>query len=304
MDSRSNILVIGLGQTCVDYIGRINNYPKEDEKSELLDLKKGFGGPAATAMVTLARFGIATSFLGSVSNDEFGQGMVENLKRENVDTSQLKIQDGHSSQFAFIAVTKDSAKRTIFWHRGTSPQLEPEDVDLSIFTGAKALLVDGLMIRASVEAAIQARKKGMQVIMDAGTFREGSGELMNHIDILIASEHFADPIMGKNADHEKALRFLMDFGPKTVIITLGEKGSIGVHGDQVFFQDAIPVSPIDTTGAGDVYHGAYIYGLLQDWRMQTCMRFASAAAALNCKSTGAQNGIPRLADVFKILSGN
>jgi sulfofructose kinase len=292
-DLLDNILVIGLGQACVDYLGRINAYPAENGKEEIVDLYMCCGGPASTALVTLSRLGISTSFLGSVSNDLFGQEIVKNLEKENVDMSCLKITPGYSSQFAFIAITT-SGKRTVFWHRGSVPALRSEDIDLRLFPNARLLHLDGLMIDASIEAARQARAMGMTVVMDGGTLRKGTRDLAPLVDILIVSETFASALVGSETAIEDALYAIQNLGPEQVVVTLGEKGSIGLNKKGIFRQEAFAVRAVDTTGAGDVYHGAYIYGILQIWEMRECMRFASAAAALKCKGVGAQYKIQNL----------
>lgn len=287
--------VVGLGQACVDYLGRIPRYPVEDAKAELIDLRKECGGPASTALVTLARLGVKVYFLGSISDDPFGIDILNTLRKEGVDTSFLRVRPGHTSQFAFIAITRGSGNRTVFWHRGTVPHLSPEEIDLSQFPGARILHLDGLMVAASIEAASQAKERGMRVVMDAGTFRKGTGDLLPLVDILIASEHFAQPLTGGPGSPEKDLKLLSRTGPAEVIITMGAKGSLGLGPGGLHYQKAFLVAPVDTTGAGDVYHGGYIYGLLQGWDMPTCMRFASAIAAMNCRKIGARQGIPRSA---------
>ncbi|MBW2029330.1 MAG: sugar kinase [Deltaproteobacteria bacterium] len=291
-----DMVVVGLGQACVDYLGRIPRYPIEDAKVELIDLRKECGGPASTALVTLARLGVKASFLGSISDDPFGIDILNALRKEGVDTSFLRVRPGHTSQFAFIAITSDSGNRTVFWHRGTVSHLGPEEIDLSPFPAARILHLDGLMVNASVEAASQAKERGMRVVMDAGTFREGTGDLLPLVDVLIASEHFAEPLTGGPGSSEKDLELLRERGPAEVIITMGVRGSLGLGPGGLHYQKAFPVVPVDTTGAGDVYHGGYIYGLLQGWDMPTCMRFASAIAAMNCRKIGARQGIPRSAE--------
>jgi ribokinase len=296
-----DVQVVGLGQACVDYLGTISAYPTEDEKVELADLQMRCGGPASTAMVTLSRLGIRTAFLGSISNDPFGVEILNNLQGERVDLSYLKITPGYTSQFAFIAITKGSGKRTIFWHRGSVPPLEETDVDLQVFSNASILHLDSLMVKASTEAARQAKEHHMTVVMDAGTMREGTRELLKFVDVLIASETFAEPLVGSGAPHRTALEAIRGLGPSQVVITLGAKGSIGLDDHCIVRQKAFSIAAMDTTGAGDVYHGGYIYGLLQGWEMSQCMRFASAAAALKCSEVGAQAGIPNLGMINKFM---
>ena len=301
--SLEDIQVIGLGQACIDYLGRLSVYPAEDGNCELMDLHIQCGGPASTALVTLSRLGIQTSFLGSISDDPFGIEILKGLKEEKVDSTLLKITPGYTSQFAFIAITEKSGNRTILWHRGSVPHLRPDDVDLSLFSKARILHLDGLMIEASQEAARQARSMGLKVVMDGGTMRDGSRELASMVDVLIASERFAEPLVGNDVPPEKALEALHQLGPKEVLITLGSRGSIGLSGEEIILQKAFPINTVDTTGAGDVYHGAYIYGLLQGWDMTESMRFASATSAIKCREIGARKGIPRLDEIKELMRG-
>ncbi len=293
--------VVGLGQACVDFLGRIPWYPNMDGKVEISEFHIQCGGPASTALVTLSRLGIRCSFLGAIGDDEFGKKILKGLKEESIDTSHLRIRSGHTSQFAFIAIDMESGNRTIFWYRGSAPHLLPEEVDLSCFSGAKILHVDGLMLDAAIEAARQARSMGMKVVMDAGTFREKTPELIPLVDVLIASEEFARPLIENSITPESAIEILKKMGAKDVIITLGSRGSVGMEEGEFIYQKAYKVKAIDTTGAGDVYHGAYIYGILKGWGMRQCMNFASAVAAIKCKKIGARAGIPTLSEIENLF---
>lgn len=298
----SGVCVVGLGQACVDYRGTVPAFPQEDAKVELQDLFLQCGGPAAMAMVTLARLGVKTAFLGSVGDDAFGQRIRETLLREGVDTSGLLVTPGATSQVAFIALGALSGKRTIFWHRGTAPHLKTGDIHLEAYAGARILHLDGLMVEGATEAATQARRLGLHVVLDAGTYREGHRNLLPLVDTLIASESFALPLVRPGTDLEGQIEVLRALGPREVVITLGARGSIGWQGGRIYRQEAFAVTVRDTTGAGDVYHGAYCYGLLQGWDMPGSMRFASAAAALKCTRTGPGNPMPGLEEVQALLN--
>ena len=303
-DNLPDIQVVGLGQACVDYLGSIPAYPEEDGKVEIPDIHMQRGGPASTALVTLARLGIRTSFLGAISDDPFGRIILEGLGREGVDASFLKKTPGYASQFSFIAINRKDGKRTIFWHRGTVPHLRPADVNLTPFSGARVFHTDGLMAEASIEGAKQAKNRGMTVVMDAGTMRKGYRELASLVDVLIASERFWSPLASPDHPPEAILESLRAWGPKQVIVTRGREGSIGWEGKEINLQKAFPVQARDTTGAGDVYHGAYIYGILQGWDMARCMRFSSAAAAIKCQVVGTAQGIPRMEDIQRFLEAH
>ena len=294
MNTLDDIKVVGLGQACFDCLGRIPCFPDEDSKIELTDLKMQCGGPVASALAVLARFGIKTSFIGSISDDYFGKEILNSLRHESVDTTLLKITPGFNSQFAFISINRTNGNRNIFWKRSSAPFLRADELDLGIFKNAGYLHLDGLMIEASIEAARQAKKMGLKVVIDAGTLREGFPELLHYADVLITSEKFAGAVSGDmNFKSESALQKLKGISSAdTIIITRGSKGSTGLFKDKIFVQPAFEIDAVDTTGAGDVYHGAYIYGLIMGWDIPSCMRFASAAAAIKCKNIGVKNAIP------------
>jgi ribokinase len=157
------------------------------------------------------------------------------------------------------------------------------------------------MIMGSLEAAKQAKNMGLRVVLDAGTLRSGTLDLLPFIDYLITSRHFTEPLIGPDPSPEDSIEILKNYCRGEIVVTLGEEGSLGFNGRELIRQKAFPVQAIDTTGAGDVYHGAYIYGLLNEWEMQQCMAFASAASALKCRVTGARAGIPTLPQIKEFL---
>ncbi len=293
------IEVVGFGQACVDYISTAPFFPEENGKVKLNELYLKCGGPIATALVTLARLGVKTSFIGPVSDDMFGEIVIKNFEKEKVDTSHTRIIKGYRSQFAFISVTDE--KRTIFWIPGSFPEIMPGEIDLSLFSNAKVLHLDELMLDASIEAARQARSMGMRVTIDADSPKKGIEELFMLVDVLIIPEDMAKNLEG-DIENERILTKLKLLGPKQVIITLGERGSIGFDGKKIIYQRAFEVETLDTTGAGDVYHGAYIFGMLKGWDMKECMEFASLCAALKCRKIGAQEGAPTLREAEQASS--
>ena len=306
MDGLCDIEVIGLGQACFDCLGQIPCFPDEDSKIEISDLYMQCGGPVASALTVLARFGISTSFIGSISNDYFGIEILNSLRNESIDTTLLKVTPGFLSQFAFISVNKINGNRNIFWKKSTAPFLSTDEIDLTPYKNAKYLHLDGLMIDASIEAAKQAKKSGIKVVIDAGTLREGFLDLIIFADILITSEKFAEAVSNTdNYTPESAILKLKELSnADIIIITRGLKGSIGLTKNTTIVQNAFKINAVDTTGAGDVYHGAYIYGLLMEWDMTSCMRFASAVAAIKCRHVGVKKAIPTLKEIKKFMDSN
>ena len=295
-----NYDVVGLGQCCVDYLGVVGQYPNINEKEEVKDLTIQGGGPVATAMVTLSRLGARTAFIGKISDDYFGDLIKESLSSEFVNIDNIVVEKGKISQFAFIAIEKETAKRTIFWSKATVTPLRPDEVNRNLISTTRVLHLDGLMKESSLEAAKYARNAGVTVVVDAGNMREGSFELMKMSDYFIASEDFARQYYNGNNPKAAALE-LLELGAKSVIITLGEKGSISVSKKSYFYQPAFKVKAVDTTGCGDVFHGAFIFGVLQRWDLNNTMRFASATAALKCRNVGGRTAIPDLREVEVFL---
>lgn len=292
--------VVGLGQCCIDYLGAVEQYPDINEKEEVKDLTIQGGGPVATALVTLSRLGASTAFIGKISDDYFGDLIKDGLTDELVNIEHLVVEKDKRSQFAFIVIEKETGKRTVLWSRSTVSPLRIDEINKQIIRGARALLLDGLMKDASLEAAKCARDAGVNVIVDAGSMREGSLELAELSDYFIASEDFVRQYYNGNNPKDAAME-LLGLGAGVVIVTLGERGSICVTKESYLYQPAFKVKAVDTTGCGDVYHGAFIFGLLQEWNLNEIIRFASATAALKCRKIGGRTAIPNLREVEAFL---
>jgi len=292
--------VIGLGQCSLDILGQVDHYPELDQKAELSSLLIQGGGPVATAMVTLARLGVQVSFIGAVGNDDFGQNIRQGLLDEKVDCTYLVSSPGESSQVAFISVDAEG-HRNIFWHRGTAAPELPACLPELLNGTTKILHLDGLHLETDIAAATLARENYVLTTLDAGTFRPGIERLLPLIDHLVVSEKFALQACGGD-DLNVALDHLANYGARAVTITLGSQGSLTIERDgERFLHEAFQVDAVDTTGCGDVFHGAYIYGLLREWPLLKTVRFASACAALKARALGGRTAIPRLPEVEEFL---
>jgi len=288
----------GLGQSSLDYIAFVDGFPQEDTKAEVTDFTVQGGGPVATALVSLSRLGVETFFAGRVSDDRAGLEIRAGLKAEGVDVRGLKVRKGGSSQVAFILVNRKTGARTILWQRPTVAPLSPSEVSPSFVKGKDFLLLDGLMLDSSMKTAKAARAAGVPVMLDAGRVRPGMMELASLSDYIVASEEFA---RGLGLSPLEALKRLSKFRPKAATVTLGAKGSVTWAGGARFRQSAYKVCAVDTTGAGDVFHGGYAYGVLRGWDIRKTVRFASAFAALKCLKPGGRLGIPTLGATLKFI---
>ena len=284
-DDKKGCKAVGIGYSALDYLGVIQRFPRENMKLELKEFKIQGGGPAATAIVTAARLGLKASFIGIVGDDSFGQKMLDELEKESVDVSSVIIEQGGESHFAFIMVDETTGARTILWTRGSLPFIKKEQVDREKISSADILLIDSLEPQAAARAAEIARENRVPVVIDAGTVREGVEELLPLCDYIIASEVFAAQI-SNNGSIEKALDIIHSYGPEASVITLGEKGCVALNNDGLIKIDGFRVNVVDTTGAGDVFHGAFLFAVLQEWDLYRICLFSNAVSALKCRKLG------------------
>jgi sugar/nucleoside kinase (ribokinase family) len=175
----------------------------------------------------------------------------------------------------------------------------PGEFDFQRLIGSRILLVDGKQVDAQMAAARHAQKWGVQVVYDADQPVAETEKLIALTDVLIASERFAAEI-GSGALAE-SLKNLSSMGPQTVVVTIGEDGSVGMEKGETYILPAIPVDVVDTFGAGDVFLGSFIYGLVKGWDLRARLQFANAAAGLQCKKVGSREGTPTLAEVRNTL---
>jgi len=295
--------VVGIGQSSLDHLFIVYSFPERNTKQEVTKWTVAGGGPVATALVSLSRLGINCNYHGIVGDDKAGEKIINSLQTENINTEGVIKKPDSLSQVAFIAIDAKRGERTIFWQRPSGNPLVPQEISDNSLDKINFLLLDGLMSEISVYTANKARKRKIPVMLDAGSVREGMIELAHLCDYVVCSEEFAREFTESRDtfDAEKAIMHMKSFGTKATTITLGEKGSITLCGDETFYTPAFNVDVVDTTGAGDVFHGGYIYGLLQNWNIQIAVKFASAFAALKCRKIGGRAGIPGLEEVESFM---
>ena len=291
--------VVGVGYCNVDYLGIVPRYPDLDEKMRMTDFSRQGGGVTATAMATVGRLGGRACYIGKVGDDDFGRFSITELEKDNVDISRVIIQPETSSQFSFIAVDQTTGKRTIFW-TPSEIKFEANELCRDEVLAGKVLHVDAHHPDAALQASKWANEAGIPVVMDAGTLRPGSEEIVEHTDALIASALFARQFTGED-DPEAAVRKMLGGQRKIAAVTLGDKGCFYATADGVRHQPAFRVDVVDTTGAGDVFHGAFSFGLAQGWEFPAIVEFASAVSAIKCTKLGGRAGIPTLPEVHRFL---
>ncbi|PLX19661.1 MAG: hypothetical protein C0601_01245 [Candidatus Muiribacterium halophilum] len=290
--------VIGIGTAACDYVGIIPHYPRLDDKIKMEHLEIQGGGPVATALVTLSRLGIKTFYAGVLGDDNFGDFILKNLHENNINTDFVQIEKGIRSPFAFCVAHVENGKRSVFSIKGD--KMEPDlsdDYLKNIIETADFFHIDGSVPDLSMEVLRQ--RKNIPVMIDLGAIKPKILDIMPLCEYRIASYQFAREFTGNDKPDIKS--FLVDIFDKNTIlsgITLGEHGSTFYDGKAFLHIDSFKVEKIkDTTGCGDVFHGAFIYGLLMGWETKKIGRFSSFMAAEKAKHLGGQKGIPKLKDI-------
>ena len=267
-------------------------------QAKVTEFRAQGGGLVATALVAAARLGARCDLFGLVGDDPVGKDILDELEDEGVSTAGVIAVPGASSPLSFVHVDQDSGERTIY-HRPGRGLVWPESTGLSAIAGCGALLVDTYFPELALAAARTARAHVVPVIADARPSNTNA-ELMREVDVLIAPRQFARDA-GLDHDLDAALEAIHGFGPKTALITLGTDGWVYSAPEGRGQGTAFTVEAVDTTGAGDVFHGAFAYGLTQGWNTDRCAEFAGAVAAIKCTRLGGRTGIPDLAQVLEFL---
>jgi len=258
------------------------------------------GGMAATAAVTMARLGASVELWTRVGDGTPGRFIIEQLEAERVDTSQVRVcPGGRSPACAVLVDRRDGERRFIFFPgRGLDPSTD--HLDHSRLDRAKAVLVDCTWPEAQILAARRARERGVPVCGDIERLPPEVLDLVPLIDYPIYSLECARA-WGRTGSVEGDLRAVAELGGIVPMITLGDQGCIWLEEGKVRRLPAFEVEVVDTTGCGDVFHGAFAFGLAQGWDVETVARFASATAALKCRALGGRTGIPSYGEVVAFL---
>ncbi len=277
--------VLCVGHTSYDLIFSVAHHPSEDEKISAQGFVSCGGGPAANAAVTIAKLGFKAAFAGYLGQDIYGEKHYQELRQYGINTN-LIIRGDSPTPLSTILV-KPNGKRALVNYKGETRPLPSGAVDFSSVT-PKVVLFDGHEPHLSNSLLVRTQSEGIPTVLDAGSLHEGTLALMERMDYLVCSEKFALQFAG---DEHAALTRLAEVSP-TVVITLGERGLIWQHGQERGVLPAFSVNAIDTTGAGDAFHGAFAAAVASNMNWLDVLRYASAAGALCCTTIGARSGLP------------
>ncbi len=278
-------------------------YPAFDSKTRLLAHTQSPGGQVATAMVALQRLGFKTAYAGRFGSDAAGQFGLASVKDEGVDIEFAEVVAGARNQIAFIIVDGRSGERTIIWDRDDRLGYSASEAPTSIAGHGRVLHLDAHDPPAGARMAEVARAAGTIVSADIDNVYGGLLELLPLIDILITSKAFPHRLAGISDECTALVELKARYGCAVVGITRGRGGAI-VYCDGQFLESPayeVPGGCRDTTGAGDAFHGGFLYGLLSGEDIDTSLKFANATAALKCRALGGRTALPRISELKEFV---
>jgi len=297
--SSASLDVAGLGWILADHLATVAAYPARDTKVEILNYQRDTGGPIARALIALARLGKKVALIGNVVDDDSGVFLLDALKRESVDMRTVKVGAGKITGFAYAFIEQDGGARTTAHFHGDI-DISISELDKRVVLDSRVLLWDGRGGTPAIVLAELAHLNHVLVVLSMGSVRPNIEKMLSQTDVVIVSQTFVNDF-SPGMDFETAGRALIALGPKVVVITLGQEGAWCFSPDGHFKQPAFVVRCVDTNGAGDVFAGGMVYGLLEGWNLRRCVQTASAVAAIKCTQLG-NRGIPNWEELEQFLS--
>lgn len=298
---KTRLDVVGYGNPVMDLVVNVGKMPPLDGFTGANEIFYQGGGKVATAMVAVARLGCRAGMLARVGGGPTGDFVIGDLAYNGVEVSHIvRGEKGSTSPFC-LSLSEEESKTRIFIGKGkTAATIPPEELDLEYIGGARCLLLES-GDPTSAAAARYAKENGITVVMDADAYHPEVEALIPSIDVFIASEYYFTTRHG-GEDCHKVCREIAAQGPSTVIFTFGSRGCKGISENGPFEQPCFAVKVHDTTGAGDVFHGAYIVAMLEGKTAVECAKFASAVSAIKCTCIGGRTGIPNRATVDRFMA--
>jgi sugar/nucleoside kinase (ribokinase family) len=299
MESLPKVDLVGVGLNATDTLIALPEFPARGSKTEYGASSVMPGGQTATTVIACQTWGLSTRYVGKLGDDDAARLHRTAFEKAGVEAQLVTVAGGVSPQS--LILVDGGGERTVLGRRDERMTLLPEELNRAWIENARALHVDGHDTAAATLAASWAHEAGIPVLADIDEIYPGVDELLANVDYLISSRDFPGRLMGPGS-LEKNLRGMQArYGCRLTAATLGPDGVLAWNGKQFLHRAAYRVPVVDTTGAGDIFHAGFIYGLLQDWPLDRQLDFSCAAAAINCMATGARGGIQTVAAIEELM---
>jgi sulfofructose kinase len=300
MSEPSLVDLVGVGLNATDTLISLPSYPERGSKVEYSHASLLPGGQTASAVIACQTWGLTTRYVGKLGDDDAARLHRSEFARAGVDARIVTVPDAASPQS--LIIVDGGGERTVLCRRDDRLVLKPEELERTWIVNARVLHVDGLETAAATLATGWARAAGIPVVADLDEMYPGVEDLIENVDYLIVSRDFPRRLTGERSLELALRKMKRRFGCTVTGATLGQDGVLAWDGCHFHMRPAYCVPVADTTGAGDVFHAGFIYGLLQGWPLPRQLDFACAAAALNCTAKGARGGIGPLEHIEKLMA--
>ena len=288
--------VVGVGLNATDTLILLPRFPPYGGKVPFYREILSPGGQVASAMVTCAKLGLRAKYIGTLGDDERGAIQLESLRSSGVNFDDVEVRANCPNQSAYILVDRTTGERTVLWHRDDCLRIDPASLTPEKIACARLLHIDGHDTPAVAHAAEIARRHQIPVTVDVDTIYPGFERVLPNVDYLIASSEFPSRWTGES-DPFRALSMIQDeYRMRVAAMTLGAHGALARADGRFVYSPGFVVDCVDTTGAGDVFHGAFCYSVIESMPMRDALEFSNAMAALNCTALGARGRIAGLAE--------
>jgi sulfofructose kinase len=286
--------VVGVGLNATDTLILLPGFPSYGGKAPFEREILSPGGQVASAMVTCAKLGLRAKYIGTLGDDDRGAVQMESLRASGVNLDDIEVRANCPNQTAYILIDQTSGERTVLWHRDPCLRIDAASLTVDKIACARLLHIDGHDTAAVSRAAEIARRHQIPVTVDVDTIYPGFDSVLPNIDYLVASSEFPSRWTGE-PDPFRALAMIQDeYGMRVAAMTLGAAGSLARVEGRFLYSPGFVVDSIDTTGAGDVFHGAFCYAVIESMPVREALEFSNAMAALNCTALGARAHISSL----------
>ena len=291
--------ILCIGHAAYDITVPLTEYPIENTKNRVPERIECGGGPASNAAYLLAKWNMDTYFAGIVGNDNYGNIIENEFRSVGVNVDYLEKSDELVTTSSFIIANSSNGSRTILTYRPKTMKMKNFDIDFE----PDVILIDGQEKEASIK--IMNEFPNAISIIDAGTAREDVVELADMVDYVVCSKDYAESVTGikvKYEDPDTLVRIynaLKKKYTKNVIVTLEGNGSMYEMDGVVKIMPSIKVDTKDSTAAGDIFHGAFTYGIANKFDIEKTLRYANLAGAISVTRVGGRFSVPSLEEVEK-----
>lgn len=294
--------VVGIGLNATDTLLLLPEFPPYAGKVPFEREMLSPGGQVATAIVTCAQMGLRAKYCGTVGDDLRGDIQRESLEGSGVDISGIIVRRNCPNQTAYILIDERTGERTVLWQRAECLKLAPSEIREEDIVSSRMLHIDGYDIDAAAYATEIASRHGVSVSLDIDSIYSGFERVLKNVDYLVAGSNWPAKWTGEKDPFLALSKLQREYDLPVAAMTLGDQGSLALQDGEWFYSPAYQVSCLDTTGAGDAFHGAFCYGILTGMAMDKVLEFSNAAAALNCTAIGARGHIPSAAEVESLIA--